>query len=186
MTRGVTSSSSSQQTTGSPQSGGPVFLTIGKLQRTHGVKGELIMEVHTDFPERVTPGLQVFIGKNHQEYKIASVRPNGDKLLVSFSGLIDCDQAAILRNQLVFIKTVDANLLPDGEFYHYEILGMQVIDESGNMIGQIQEIMVTGANDVYVVNTEDGKEVLLPAIRSVVLSIDRENQVITVRLPEWD
>ncbi len=186
MTSGLNSSSSSQPTTGSPQSGGPVFLTIGKLQRTHGVKGEMIMDVHTDFPERIKPDLQVYVGQNHKQYTIASVRPNGDKLLVSFNGLIDCDQAAILRNQLVFIKTVDANLLPDGEFYHHEILGMQVIDESGTVIGTIQEIMVTGANDVYVVITEDGKELLLPAIRSVVLSIDRDTKKITVRLPEWD
>ncbi len=179
-------SSSLSQFTGSPQSGGPVFLTIGRLQRTHGVRGEILMEVLTDFPERIKPGMVVFVGKNHHEYEITSVRTAAEKLLLGFTGLTDCDQVAILRNQLVYIKTSDANLLPEGEYYHHEILGMQVFNESEALIGTIQEILVTGVNDVYVVMTENGQEILLPAIRSVILSIDPAIKRITVRLPEWD
>ncbi len=171
---------------GSPQSGGPVFLAVGKLQRTHGVKGEIIMEVLTDFPDKITPGMNLFIGSRHKEYQVASVRPSAEKMLISFSGLTDCDQVSILRNQLVYIKTADANQLPEGEFYHHEIVGMQVVDENGQPIGSIQEILVTGANDVYVVFDEDGKEILLPAIRSVVLSINKQSKRMVVRLPEWE
>ncbi len=185
MTKDITPSSKKNTTTGSPQSGGPVYLTIGKLQRTHGVKGEILMEILTDFPERVVIDKTLFIGQKHDEYTVASVRPTGNKLLLSFEGLTDCDQVSILRNQLVYIKTEDANLLPEGEYYHHEIIGMEVVDENGNLVGSVAEIIVTGANDVYIVKTQDD-ELLLPAIRSVVLSIDQQSKKMIVRLPEWD
>ncbi len=171
---------------GSPQSGGPVFLAIGKLQRTHGVKGEMVMDLMTDFPDRIKPGNQVFVGKNYREVTLINLRPNGSKLLVAFEGFTDCDQAAVLRNQLVYIKTEDANTLPDGEFYHHEVLGMEVLDESQNLVGKVTEIITTGANDVYVIKTEEGGEVLIPAIKSVILSVERERKQMIVRLPEWE
>jgi 16S rRNA processing protein RimM len=181
-------SSSSKQTpkTGSPQSGGPVFLIIGKLQRTHGVKGEIVMEVMTDFPEKIVPGNIVYIGSKQQTYEISSVRPTADKMLISFKGFTDCDQVSILRNQIVSIKTEDANQLPEGEFYHHEIIGMTVVEEDGKLVGTIGEILVTGANDVYIINKENGEELLLPAIRDAVKSIDRVSRKMVVRLPEWE
>ena len=185
MTSGSSSSHSSQKT-GSPQSGEPVFLTIGKLQRTHGVKGEILMDVLTDYPDRIKTGNTVFIGPQHHEYIINSVRTSGDKLLVSFTGLSDCDQASILRNRYVFIKTEDAKSLTEGEFYHHEIIGMQVLNENGELIGSLTEILETGANDVYVVDAQNGEEILLPAIHSVILSTDRNTRKMIVRLPEWE
>jgi len=180
------SNSQSNRKSGSPQSGGPVFLSIGKLQRTHGVKGELVMDVLTDFPEKIVPGFTVFIGKKNQPYKISSTRPAADKVLISFEGLVDCDQASILRNQYVYIKSEDANQLPEGEFYHHEIIGMNVIEENGNLVGIVKEILETGANDVYIIEGVDGKEILIPAIRSAVLSIDRQDRKMVVRIPEWE
>lgn len=186
MTANRTQSPSHEKKSGSPQSGGPVYLAIGKLQRTHGIKGEMIMDLMTDFPERIKVGNLVFIGKKYQEYTISSLRPNGPKLLAAFEGLNNCEQAAILRNQMVYIKVEDANTLPEGEFYHHEILGMLVVDESQNNIGNIVEIITTGANDVYVIKTEEGGEILVPAIKSAIISIDRERKRMIVRLPEWE
>ncbi len=186
MTTAESSSSKRKQNTGSPQSGGPVFLTIGKLQRTHGVKGEIVMEVMTDFPEKILPGNIVYIGSKQQPYEVASVRPTADKILISFKGFTDCDQVSILRNQIVSIKTEDANQLPEGEFYHHEIIGMTVVEEDGSLVGTIGEILVTGANDVYIINKENGEELLLPAIRDAVRSIDRSSRKMVVRLPEWE
>lgn len=186
MTTSGSSSSHLSQKTGSPQSGEPVFLTIGKLQRTHGVKGELVMDVLTDYPDRIKAGNTVLIGPRHAEYVITAIRSTGEKMLVSFAGLTDCDQASILRNQYVFIKTEDAQVLPEGEFYHHEIIGMQVFAEDGRLIGSINEILETGANDVYVVESQDGGEILLPAIHSVIISTDRKTRKMIVRLPEWE
>ncbi|KAF0112078.1 MAG: 16S rRNA processing protein RimM [Chloroflexi bacterium] len=172
--------------TGSPQTGEPVYLAIGKLQRTHGVKGEILMDILTDFPERIKKGNYVYIGAHYREYIISTIRPANKKYLMSFEGLEDCDQAAILRNQMVFIKTKNANVLPEDKFYHHEIIGMTVYDESGNSLGTVNEILVTGANDVYVISPQEGEEILVPAIKTVVLSIDREKRKMIVRLPEWD
>jgi 16S rRNA processing protein RimM len=186
MTAAQTRSPLKENKSGSPQSGGPVFLAIGKLQRTHGVKGEMVMDLLTDFPERIKTGNRVFVGKNYREVILVSLRPNGPKLLVAFEGFADCDQAAVLRNQLVYIKIEDANTLPEGEFYHHEVLGMEVLDDSQNLVGKVVEIISTGANDVYVITTEEGGEVLIPAIKSVILSVERERKRMIVRLPEWE
>ncbi|HCS40604.1 MAG TPA: 16S rRNA processing protein RimM [Anaerolineaceae bacterium] len=186
MTTAESSSLNNLPKKGSPQSGGPVFLTIGKLQRTHGVKGEIVMELMTDFPEKILPGNIVFIGSKQQPYEIASVRPAADKMLISFKGFNDCDQVSILRNQVVSIKTEDANQLPEGEFYHHEIIGMTVVEEDGKLVGSIEEILVTGANDVYIIKNENGEELLLPAIKDAVRSIDRRSRKMVVKLPEWE
>lgn len=172
--------------TGSPQSGEPFYIAIGKLRRTHGVSGEILMDILTDFPQRFKPGAVVLVGKNHIPYTISSFRLTGNASLVAFKGLEDCDQAGILRNQMVYGTVEDSPKLSEGEFYHHEILGMPVVDESGKLIGHLDEILQTGANDVYVVIDDAKNETLLPAIKSVVLTIDRKENRIVVRLPEWD
>lgn len=171
---------------GSPQTGEPFYLAIGKIRRTHGIRGELVMDLLTDFPERFKVSSEVLIGAQHKPYIISSFRPTGTGALIAFKGYEDCDQAVIFRNQMVYGRLEDAPALAEGEFYQHEILGMQVVDESGKVIGAVTEIIETGANDVYVVRDENGAEILLPAIKSVILNIEKEKKVITVRPPEWD
>jgi 16S rRNA processing protein RimM len=172
--------------TGSPQSGEPFYLAIGKLRRTHGVHGELVLDVLTDFPQRFKVGAEVWIGERHSLQTVASFRPAGNNALVAFKGFEDCETAAIFRNQWVYGRQEDAPELNEGQFFVHEILGMQVVDESGQNLGKVTEIIETGANDVYVVTDEKGKEELLPAIKSVVVTIDKQKKVIIVRPPEWD
>lgn len=172
--------------TGSPQTGEPVYLTIGKLRRTHGVQGEIIMDALTDVPETITAGLVVFVGGHHKEVKIKSVRQADKSYLVAFEGYDDCDQVGIFRNQYVFIKTKDAAPLEVGKYYQHEVIGMEVVDESGSHIGKVAEIISTGANDVYVILPESGEEILIPAIKAVILEIDAVKKKMKVRLPEWE
>ncbi|HBF41647.1 MAG TPA: 16S rRNA processing protein RimM [Anaerolineaceae bacterium] len=171
---------------GSPQSGEPFYNAIGKIRRTHGVHGELLMELLTDFPERFKTGIEVWIGDNHTPYTVSSFRLTGNGALIAFQGFDDCDKAVIFRNQMVYGKSEDAPRLPEGEYYQHEILGMRVVDEAGNNLGTVSEILTTGANDVYVVVNEEGSEMLLPAIKQVILSIDQSAKVITARPLEWD
>ncbi len=171
---------------GSPQSGEPVYLTIGKIRRPHGVKGEVVMEMVTDFPQKIKAGIQIFIGEKKQEHRLVSIRPNGDLFLVSIEGFTDCDAVSVLRNQWVYVLASTIGPLPEGLFYHREVIGMKVIDEQGNLLGTVKEILVTGANDVYVVKANDDNEILLPAIKSVILSMNRDTHSMIVRLQEWD
>jgi 16S rRNA processing protein RimM len=175
-----------QPTSGSPKSGEPVYLTLGKLRRTHGLKGDLLFEVYTDTPQMIRQGLQVFVGNAHRPLKIASARENGKTMLIRFEGVEDCDQAAAYRNQFVMISKSDASPLAEGRFYHHEVIGMQVFDEGGVLLGVLTEIIMTGANDVYVIQPENGEEILLPAIKEFVKEIDRGSNRMTVQLPQWD
>lgn len=175
-----------QHHSGSPKSGEPVYLTIGKLRRTHGVKGNLLMDVLGDSAESIAPGLVVFVGPKHKEARVAEVRPNNNSLLIRFEGITDCDQAAVFRNQAVAIRSKEAPPLPEGRYYQHEVLGLRVIDETAKELGVLTEILSTGAHDVYVIKPAEGEEILVPAVKDFILKIDTEGGVIVARLPQWE
>jgi 16S rRNA processing protein RimM len=174
------------QNSGSPRSGEPVYLTIGKLRRTHGVKGEILMDVLADDPEMIKPGLTLYVGTKHKEAKLAAVRAADKSLIVRFESHTDCDQAAVFRNQFVAIKTSDAQPLNTGRYYHHEVIGLKAVDESGKQLGILTDIISTGANDVYVIKPLEGAEILVPAVKEFVIKIDPGSHLIVVRLPEWE
>ncbi len=176
---------SQTQPSGSPVSGEPAFLVIGKLRRTHGLEGELLMEVITDFPERIRPAKKVYVGKNYDVVEITGVRWQNNDLLVTIAGYHNPEEAAALRNQFVYVRTDSLPPLPEGEYYQYQLIGLTVVDESETVLGVLAEVMETGANDVYLVRTPDEKEILLPAIASVILAVDLSQRLMRVRPPEW-
>lgn len=166
---------------GSPR-GEPVYLTVGFIRRPHGVRGELIMDIHTDFPERLRAGSKVFLGEEHKPAKLASARPHGTSLLVAFQGLDSPETAGALRNTWVYVAAADRPPLPEGKIYRHQAIGLRVITDDGRELGQLADIFETGANNVYVVKTADEKEILLPVIPEVVLGIDVEKGEIKVHL----
>ena len=168
---------------GSP-AGEPVYLVIGYLRRPHGVRGEIIMDLHTDFPERIKSGRKVFIGENHQPLTLDTVRPHDNGLLVSIRGVDTPEEVGKYRNQWVYVKASDVPPLPKGMHYQYELIDLDVVDENGNLLGKLVEILETGANDVYVVRGDSGKEILLPAIPSVILDLDMGRRLLRVHLLE--
>jgi 16S rRNA processing protein RimM len=86
----------------------------------------------------------------------------------------------------VYIKADALPELPEGEYYHHQLMGLKVIDEAGLEVGALTEIIETGANDVYVATSVEGKEILFPAIQSVILGVDLDRNEIRVRLPDWE
>ena len=173
-------------TTGSPPSGEPVFLAIGRLQRAHGLRGELLMEVLTDFPERIVPGKKVYTGEGHTLRTFRSVRSMNQGALVAFEGFDSPESAGELRNQMVYVRTDELPELPDGEYYHHQLLGLTVVDQDGKSLGQLMEILQTGANDVYIIKSPEGVEQLLPATNEVILKVDLNQNIIQVKPPEWE
>lgn len=168
--------------TGSPLEGEPVFLAVGKLRRPHGVRGEIVLDVYTDFPERLRPGVVLYIGDEHCPEKIRTCRPNGASLLISFTGRTDPESAGELRNQLACVRADDRPPLPEGEYYHHQLLGLQVVDETGRRLGMLVEILSSPANDVYCIQPEAGKEILIPALKSVILEVDLNQGQMRVHL----
>jgi 16S rRNA processing protein RimM len=171
-----------EQPAGPPTAGGPTFLVVGKVRRPHGVHGEVVAEIYTDFPERLSPKKTIYLGETHMMVVIASQRRHNEGMLLSFEGVTTPEQAGCYRNQILSIAASEAVELPEGEFYFHELLGMQVVNEAGNLLGMLTEILETGANDVYVVTDSSGHEFLLPAIPEVILDVDPDIKKMKVRL----
>ena len=171
-----------RKNTGSP-TGEPLYLSVGFLRRPHGVRGEIVMDLHTDFPERMKKGRKLFVGENYRSMTLTNVRPHQAGLLVKFEGVDTPEDAGLFRNQWVYVEAKDVPL-PEGQHYKHELLGLKVVDESDNPLGELVEIIETGANDVYVVRDDSGKEMLLPNIPSVILDLDIDRGLLRVHLLE--
>lgn len=170
--------------TGSPLVGEPVFLLVGRLLRPHGVRGEILMAVMTDFPERFKPGAALYMGSRYDPVTIKSVRHHNKGFIVTLEGYGDRQTVQHLTNQDLFVKTEDRPKLAKGEYYQHELIGMRVVTDEGETLGLLAEIIETGANDVFLVRPEEGKEILLPAIDDVILAIDVGDKQMTVHLLE--
>jgi 16S rRNA processing protein RimM len=167
---------------GSPAAGEPAFLAVGKVRRPHGVAGDMLVEIYTDFPEHLQPLAKVYAGEKHVPLTIRRQRLHNDGVLLAFDGFTTPEQVGRFRNQILYIIKEDAAELPEGEYYFHELVGLAVVDETGIVLGEVTEIMETGANDVYVVRNTAGREILLPAIAEVILDVDLESKTMKVHL----
>lgn len=173
---------------GSPQAGEPGFLAIGLLGKPHGITGEINLRINPDHWKRIYSLKSVFIGSSKKEYSIRSIRRKGENLLISFEEILTRESVAQLRNQIVYVHVMDIPVLQDDSYYYHQLIGMQVVDRQGQSIGKISEILKTGANDVYVVASQlfPQKEILIPAIKSVIVKIDIAKKRMVVNSQEWD
>lgn len=186
MTSGSTKHApSSSDPSGSPSPGEPVFISVGFLRRAHGIRGEMIMDVLTDFPERIRPQRMLYAGEDHRPVHLQSVRWRNQVMLVKILGYDSPEAVAELRNTPLYVRVDELPPLPEGEYYHHQLIGLRVVTEGGSEIGVLAEILTTGANDVYGIRKADGNELLIPAIEDVVLNVDLERGEMTVRLQEW-
>lgn len=165
----------------------PQYLILGEILRPHGVRGELRMRVFTDYPERIAEKPQLILaedeeGKKARTLRLQSVRMHQNYALLKFEGIDDRDAADLLRELLVLVEIDDAVPLEEGEFYLFQVIGLHVVTDDGESLGTVKEVMETGANDVYVIETEHYGEVLLPAIPSIILNTDVEAGVVTVHI----
>jgi len=171
------------QASGSLSSSEPEFLAVGKFRRPHGIRGEILLYVWTDSPEYLVPGMEVYVGEEHKPVHIRSVRWHHEDLLISFNEYHVREDVGVLRNQVLTVLARELPSLDQGEYYLHQLIGMQVMDdEKGTHLGVVEEIIETGANDVYVVRQNNGHELLLPAIDPVILDIDLDQNSMRVHL----
>jgi len=167
----------------------PAFLLLGRVLRPHGVRGELRVNVLTSYPERIGPEMEVYLGSNPEDsthavrYVVRGARTHHQYLILHLEGVNDRSEADFLREQYVMVRLEDAVPLEEDEFYLFQVIGLDVYTEDGEHLGEVTEVLETGANDVYIVQGERG-EILLPAIDECVLDIDIEAGKMTVRLIE--
>ncbi|NOZ73520.1 MAG: 16S rRNA processing protein RimM [Chloroflexi bacterium] len=156
-------------------------LAVGRIIGVHGIRGEMKVNVMTDFPERFEPGSMLWIEGESTPREILSVREHKGNLLVRMAGLATRTEAELMRQRYLLIERSQAMPLPENEFYEDELLGLRVVTTTGILLGELVEVLQTGANDVYIVEGDLG-EVLLPAIADVVQSVDLQKEEMVVKL----
>lgn len=164
------------------------YLNVGKIVNTHGIRGEVRVISQTDFPEeryKKSAKLTLFReGKQPLVLVIASHRKHKNFDLLTFEGYPNINDVEVFRNGILKVAEEDLTDLEENAFYYYEIIGLPVIDENGQELGKVKEILSPGANDVWVVQRKGQKDALIPYIESVVKKIDLENEEIHVEIPE--
>ena len=157
------------------------YIEAGRITSTHGVHGEVKIEVWLDTPEDLKHYRRIFI--DGQERKLLSVRQQNRFVIVKLHQIDDINAAQPLKGKTVYIAREDAPLPPGGYFLQ-DLLDAKVVLEDGSPVGILTEILERPANNVYVVTDPDGKEILIPVVPAFIIRADAENGIVTVRLLE--
>ena len=158
-------------------------IVIGKAGAPHGVKGELKIIPMTDFPDRFSGMEHCYIGDKF--IKIQGVRYQKNHVLMTVEGISSREEATALTGLFVSVDRAEAVPLEKGEYYTADIIGLSVSDTEGNLLGTVTDVLRTGSNDVYVVSLPGRREdILVPALKKVVLQISVEEGKMVVSMPE--
>jgi 16S rRNA processing protein RimM len=166
-----------------PWAGG-MLITIGKVLKPWGVKGEMKIEPQTNVPERFKELDRVFLVSPSGEKffcRLTAVRYISTMPLLTFSGYDTPEKAKSLNGWLIKIPSEEAVPLPEGTYYWFELIGMDVFSEEGKKLGTITDIFETGSNDVYVIKS-GSKEVYIPATCEVIKQVDKEANKMVIHL----
>ena len=161
-------------------------MLIGKVVGIHGIKGTNKLRSYAESLSVFTPGRSILVRDlrgREANYEIHWVKPHTGTPLVSFKGITNRDQAKTLIGAELFIPQSELPELDEDTYYWYDLIGIEVVTTTGEFLGWIESIIETGSNDVYVVKSNK-KEVLVPALESVVLDIDLAHKRMRVDLPE--
>ncbi|MEA4826285.1 MAG: ribosome maturation factor RimM [Clostridium sp.] len=158
------------------------LLTVGKIINTHGIKGEIKVQSVTDDLERFKKLKKAYIDNN--EITITNCKLQPGKVILKIEGIDKIEDAVRLKNKYIKVRREDAIELPEDSYFESDIIGCHVYDENGEELGTIDDIIYTGSNDVYWIKGE--KELLIPAIKSIVLNIDVESKKVIIKpLEVW-
>ncbi|AEH48610.1 ribosome maturation factor RimM [Parageobacillus thermoglucosidasius] len=162
------------------------WFNVGKIVNTHGIRGEVRVISRTDFPEeRYKKGntLYIFMEKSQEpiEVIVKSHRVHKSFDLLSFEGYDNINLVEKFKGAMLKVPESQLGELNEGEYYFHEIIGCTVVTEEGETVGTVSEILTPGANDVWVVKRNNGKEALIPYIEDIVKNVDVEAKIITIR-----
>lgn len=157
------------------------YLEIGKITSTHGIRGEMRFQPWCDSPEFLTKFKTLYFDKKGEKAVKIKARPNGEMAILKIEGIETVEEAAKLRDKVLYMKRADARL-PEGQYFIQELIDCKVYDADDESIcyGVLSDVSQTGANDVWHIE-KDGKEYLIPAIPPVVISTDVVEGIIKIR-----
>lgn len=153
------------------------FITIGHILAPWGVKGKLKVKIETDFPQRFTPGSKIYISR--QPMTINSTEWRKGKLIIKLDSIDRIEDAQKFRGKSVEIDHSQVHPLPEGQYYYFQLIGLEVWTTRGELLGNITGILTAESNDNYVVRGAKG-ETLIPAIEDVVKSIDLDKGYVVI------
>ena len=160
------------------------LLRVGVISSTHGVRGEVKVYPTTDDVNRFKKLKKVILdtGREYLDLEIAGVKFFKNQVILKFKGIDNINDIEKYKGKDLLVNREDAVALEENENYVADLIDLKVVTDDGKVLGYLTEVMETGANDVYVVETEDGRELLLPAIRDCILDVDLDEEVMTVHI----
>ncbi len=168
------------------ETGEPGRVLVGRVARAHGLRGEVVVEVLSDAPERFAPGSEMIAAApeslHARTLRVEASRPFQGRLLVRFEGVERREDAEALHGQELTIARDQVVPLPEGSHYHFELVGLSVRTTSGAPLGRVTDIFGTGSNDVLVVD-DDEREILIPMLEGVIVSVDVPGKSLVVEPP---
>jgi len=163
------------------------YLKIGQIINTHGIKGEVKVYPLTDDPKRFDDLNFVFFkkGEEFEKVNVEGVKYFKNLVILKLEGINDMNTAEKLKNIFIYIDRENAVKLPEDTYFIADLIGMTVYDiDSNQKLGTIISVFSTGSNDVYEIKLENGKIILIPAIKDVVKEVDIENAIMKIKLLE--
>lgn len=162
------------------------YLQIGEIVNTHGIKGEVKIIPLTDSQERFDELDWIYIDRNGSldKFEIESIKHIRNSVILKLKDVDTVEAAEAMKGLFLVVDRKNAVKLPSHSYFVCDILGCEVQDMTGTSYGKLTEVLHTGSNDVYVVKNEDGRELLLPALKSVIREVSVEAGVIKVVIPE--
>lgn len=163
------------------------LVIVGEITRPHGQGGAVRVWPVTDFPDHLLDLRRVVIVKGEQARpaRVEGAAAAGRAVVMKLSGVDTPKAAEALRGATLRIAPEEVHPLPPGQFYVFQIVGLEVRTQDGRVLGRVADVLRTGSNDVYVVRPDGGPELLLPAVDGVVQKIDMEAGKMIVCPPEW-
>ena len=160
------------------------LLQVGVITTTHGVRGEVKVFPTTDDANRFKKLKKVILdtGKEQLDLEITQVKLFKNLVILKFKGIDNINDIEKYKGKSLYVTRENAVKLKKNEYFIADLIGLKAVSEDGTELGKITDVLQTGANDVYVVQQEDGQEVLIPAIRDCVLNVDLEAGIMTLHL----
>jgi len=166
---------------------GEELMAVGKILRPHGIRGALVVEPLTDWPDRFAPGSRLLLEKapsERVEVTVVSGASHKGRLLVTLEGTEDRDGAEALKGMYLMIRGCDASPLGEGEYWAHELVGLQVVSEDGTVLGEVSEVFCRDAQDLLVARNTLGAEFSIPFVKEFIKRVDMRGKVVMVTLPE--
>ena len=157
---------------------------VGVITSTHGIKGEVKVFPTTDNVKRFKKNMEIILdtGKENINLTVESVKFFKQFVILKFKGIDNINDIEKYKTKSLYVTRENAVRLRKDEYFIADLLGVDVWEDNGDKLGILKDVIETGANDVYVITLEDGKELLIPAIKECILDVDIENRKMTVHV----